>query len=53
MISPITGTIAGLLAFARRKRLAGAHGTYLAMGYGSAALGALFAILIAVVALGG
>jgi hypothetical protein len=53
VVAPLTGTIAGLYAFGKRKQLAGAHGTYLAMGYGSAALGALFSILILVVALGG
>ena len=51
--APITGPIAGLFAFVRRRRLAGEHGTYLAMGYGSAALGAAFSILLLVVALGG
>ncbi len=51
--APITGLIGGLFAFAKRRQLAGAAGTYLAMGYGSAALGAMFTILIVATALGG
>ena len=49
VISPVFGPIAGIFAFAKRKVLAGANGTYLAMGYGSAALGAWFTIMIIVV----
>jgi hypothetical protein len=48
VLSPVTGPIAGIYAFARRKLLAGTGGTYLAMGYGSAALGGLAALLTAV-----
>jgi Prokaryotic RING finger family 1 len=51
--SPITGPIAGIYAFVKRKRLAGAAGTFLAMGYGSAALGAMYTVLIVATALGG
>jgi len=51
--SPITGPIAGIFAFVKRKQLAGANGTYLAMGYGSAALGAMYTLLIIAVGLGG
>jgi hypothetical protein len=51
--SPVTGTIGGLFAYAKRKQLAGANGTYLAMGYGGAALGALFTTLIVIASLGG
>lgn len=50
--APIAGPVAGLYAWLRRKRLAGTGGTYLAMGYGSAALGAVYVLLIALVALG-
>jgi hypothetical protein len=50
--APITGPIAGIYAHRRRTRLAGSGGTYLAMGYGSAAIGATFSILIVLVALG-
>jgi hypothetical protein len=50
--SPVTGPIAGIYAFAKRKRLAGSGGPYLAMGYGSAALGVLYGVLIAVASLG-
>ena len=50
--APIAGPIAGIYAWLRRKRLAGTGGTYLAMGYGSAAIGAVYAILIGLTALG-
>jgi hypothetical protein len=52
LTAPIAGPIAGLYAWLRRERLAGAGGTYLAMGYGSAAIGAVYAILIGLTALG-
>lgn len=51
--APIAGPIAGAFAYLRRKQLAGQNGTYLAMGYGSAALGGMYALLILAVALGG
>ncbi len=51
--APVLGPIAGIYAYAKRKQLAGAGGTYLAMGYGSAAMGVVYTILIAAVALGG
>ncbi|NVB80591.1 MAG: hypothetical protein HOV81_19510 [Kofleriaceae bacterium] len=51
--APVLGTIAGVYAYKKRKKLAGAGGTYLAMGYGSAALGGIYAVIIAVLALGG
>jgi hypothetical protein len=50
--APIAGPVAGIYAWLRRSRLAGTGGTYLAMGYGSAAIGAIYAILIVLVALG-
>lgn len=49
--APVTGPIAGIYAFVRRKRLAGSGGPYLAMGYGSAALGLLYTGLILAVTL--
>jgi hypothetical protein len=50
--APIAGPIAGIYAWLSRKRLSGTGGTYLAMGYGSAAVGAVYALLIVLVALG-
>jgi len=50
--APITGPIAGIYAWVKRTQLAGTGGTYLAMGYGSAAIGAIYSILIVLVALG-
>jgi hypothetical protein len=52
LTAPITGPIAGIYAWAKRTQLAGTGGTYLAMGYGSAAIGAIYSILIVIVALG-
>ena len=51
--APVLGTIAGIYAYKKRTKLAGAGGTYLAMGYGSAALGGIYAIILGVLALGG
>lgn len=50
--APVAGPIAGIYAWLRRAKLRGTGGTYLAMGYGSAAMGAVYAILIVVIALG-
>jgi hypothetical protein len=50
--APVLGPIAGLYAHSKRRELVGAGGTYLAMGYGSAAMGVIYAALIAAVALG-
>jgi hypothetical protein len=53
LTAPVAGPIAGIYAWCKRKQLVGTGGTYLAMGYGSAAIGALYSILIVIVALGG
>jgi hypothetical protein len=50
--APVVGPIAGIYAHKQRAQLLGTGGTYLAMGYGCAALGAFYTILIAIVALG-
>jgi hypothetical protein len=50
--APVAGAIAGIYAWSRRGLLAGTGGTYLAMGYGSAAIGAFYTLLIVVAALG-
>jgi hypothetical protein len=52
LTAPLAGAIAGLYAWRKRKLLAGAGGTYLAMGYGSAAMAMIYTLLIAVCALG-
>jgi hypothetical protein len=44
--APATGAIAGGLAWSARHELAGSDGTYLAIGYGAAALGAVHTLLI-------
>lgn len=50
--APLAGPLAGLYAWFKRAVLAGTGGTYLAMGYGSAALGAIYTLLIVLIALG-
>ncbi|MHC4818036.1 MAG: hypothetical protein ACYTF8_08270, partial [Planctomycetota bacterium] len=50
--APFVGPVAGIFAHSRRHLLAGAGGTYLAMGYGTAALGLTYTVVIALL-LGG
>lgn len=50
--APFVGPVAGIFAYTRRHLLAGAGGTYLAMGYGTAALGLTYTVVIALL-LGG
>jgi hypothetical protein len=50
--APLLGPIAGAYAWRRRRLLAGADGTYLAMGYGAAALGATHLVAILCLAVG-
>lgn len=50
--APLVGPIAGIYAWRKRDQLAGTGGTYLAMGYGSAAIGAFYSFLIVLIALG-
>ena len=52
VLAPIAGPVAGLLAHARRELLAGEHGTFLALGYGSAAISALYAVVGVLLLLG-
>lgn len=50
--APLVGPLAGVYAYRRRKQLAGTGGAYLAMGYGAAAIGGFYALLVGFVALG-
>jgi hypothetical protein len=50
--APLVGPIAGIYAHRKRDQLLGTGGTYLAMGYGSAAIGGFYALLLALVATG-
>jgi hypothetical protein len=52
VVAPLTGPLAGIYAWRKRKLLDGTGGTYLAIGYGSAALGVFYAAVMALVALG-
>jgi hypothetical protein len=51
--APVTGPIAGVVAHRSREELAGADGTFVAIGYGAAALGAVHGLLILLLAAGG
>ena len=52
LVAPITGAIAAVVVYRFKDRLVGAQGTYLAMGYGSIALGALYTVVILLLILG-
>lgn len=53
LIAPATGIIAGWAAWAKREELAGEDGAFLALGYGTAALGAAYALVWLCLAAGG
>lgn len=50
--APILGAVAGAYAHGRRESLAGPGGAFLAMGYGTAALGAVYGIIMVLLGLG-
>lgn len=50
--APITGAVAGFLAYWHRGELAGEGGPLLALGYGTAALGALYCLAFVLLSLG-
>ena len=52
LTAPVVGPLAGVYAYFKRKALVGTGGTYLAMGYGSAAIGSLYILLIVLINLG-
>lgn len=52
VLAPIVGPIAGWSAYSNKDKLEGAGGTYLAMGYGTAALGATYTLIGIAVAVG-
>jgi hypothetical protein len=52
ILAPFAGGAAGWLAWQNRERLAGADGTYLAIGYGAASLGATYALFFLLMLLG-
>ena len=52
LVAPLTGIIAGLFAYTQRERLAGANGTFLAIGFGSAAIGATYGLVMLFLAVG-
>jgi hypothetical protein len=52
LTAPLAGPAAGILAYRKRKDLAGAHGTYLALGVGSSALAGVYGVIVLMLALG-
>lgn len=52
VLAPLCGPLSGIYAYSVRRRLAGENGTYLALGCGSAALGAVYGAVIGLLALG-
>jgi hypothetical protein len=50
--APVLGPIAGAIAYRRREDLAGADGTYLALGFGAAALGATYLLIVLLLMMG-
>jgi len=50
--APVTGAVATVIAVRSRHALAGAQGTWLAMGYGAGALGAFYTIAMLMLAAG-
>lgn len=52
IIAPVSGLVAGIVSHLNRTRLAGSDGTFLALGYGSAGLGALYLLLMLLLGLG-
>jgi len=51
--APLTGAAAGAYAWTKRRSLAGANGTYLALAAGSAALGVSYAVIAVLLWVGG
>jgi RING finger family protein len=50
--APLTGTIAGIQAYRSRTLLVGEVGTYLALGYGAAVIGMVYALVFLLLAIG-
>lgn len=53
LTAPLVGPIAGVYAYRKRKQLEATGGSYLAMGYGSAAIGGCYLVLALVLIAGG
>lgn len=52
VVAPISGVIAGIQAYRSRTLLVGETGTYLALGYGAALIGAVYTIVILLLVIG-
>jgi len=52
LLAPITGALAGIQAYRSRTLLVGEVGTYLALGYGAAVIGAVYTIVFLLLSFG-
>ncbi len=52
VLAPVLGPVAGIVAHRKRRQLAGADGTYLAMGYGAAAVGVIYILIVCLLLVG-
>ena len=52
LLAPLTGSIAGIQAYRSRTLLVGEAGTYLALGYGAAVIGVVYALVFILIFLG-
>ena len=52
LLAPITGALAGIQAYRSRTLLVGEVGTYLALGYGAAVIGAVYTIVFLLLTFG-
>ena len=52
LLAPFTGTVAGIQAYRSRTILVGEVGTYLALGYGAAVIGAVYTIVFLLLLIG-
>jgi hypothetical protein len=52
LLAPLTGAIAGVQAYRSRTLLVGEVGTYLALGYGAAVIGAVYTIVFLLLSFG-
>lgn len=52
VVAPVSGLIAGIFAWTQRHRLVGSDGTFLAIGYGAAAIGCSYGVIALLLVLG-
>ena len=52
LLAPLTGSVAGIQAYRSRTLLVGETGTYLALGYGAAVIGVVYAVVFVLLYVG-